>query len=866
MLAAVACGAGNLFEVFAPGHYALQPNFAIFFFAAALLPPWASAIVAAIAFLPGLVAGRSEWFKTAFNAGNYALAGLAVHGVLASPLAGTVDGTHGGIHHLVLLVAAAAAFAVVNHLLLVLIASFAGGERVRRNLHQIADGLPLDVALGLTGATLVVLWQEPALVALAAGPLALVYRALALPQLEHQARTDAKTGLFNSQHFTERLEEELAHAQRTGGRLAVVLVDLDHLREINNRLGHLAGDCVIRGVADALQDVTGETGLASRFGGEEYCLLLPDASFQEAGELAERLRRRVAATHFRLDDEADDSPIRVTLSAGVASYPEHAETAFELLKAADVAVYEAKSAGRDRVRIALAPEARAALELRSRPVAPPLAAVPAPTAPDAPVPGVAPDPVLRTEREAPVHEAPAPTPPARRLVRPYAAAVAGIAAVVGVWSSGGGIHAPAALAALLVAAVVALDLTDLDVFGRGRLSPGAVPSVALACAMGPFGPILAEAAVTALRLARREGVTRSAFNFGALSLSGVAAAAVFALAPDAHGAGTVALATLASIAYYAVNSSLVAVVWALDESLSPTAAWRHRFAWAAPHHLVFGAAAGLLLIAYDQMGVVAFAVFGFPLATFWLAQRQYLDHARTSVESLEERRDELEATNDRLRSVLGDNQSLVRRIHESYLATITALARTIEAKDPYTGDHTERVATIAARIAEQLDFSESDRRAIGVGAVIHDIGKIGIPDAILLKPGKLSEEEFACMQRHPEISSYILADLELPGLVKEMVRSHHERFDGTGYPDGLAGERIPLAARVLCVADALDAMTSDRPYRAALPLKTALGEVRAQVGRQFCPKVVAALEASLEADPAAWRTLAGDGPGEIVAA
>ena len=358
---------------------------------------------------------------------------------------------------------------------------------------------------------------------------------------------------------------------------------------------------------------------------------------------------------------------------------------------------------------------------------------------------------------------------------------------------------------------------------------------------------------------------RTAFNFGALSLSGVAAAGVFAVLPARHGAGLVAVAAVAALAYYTVNSVLVAGVWALDESLSPASAWRQRFAWALPHHLAFGAAAGLLLLAYEAMGPVAFAVFGFPLATFWLAQRQYLSSARDSVESLEHRRDELVASNSRLRIVLSDNQDLVRRIHESYLATITALARTIEAKDPYTGDHTERVATIAARIARRLDFSEPELRAIGVGAVIHDIGKIGIPDSILLKPGRLTEDEFELMRSHPEISSYILADLELPAMVKDMVRSHHERYDGSGYPDGLGADRIPLAARVLAVADALDAMTSDRPYRPAMPLADALDEVRSQTGRQFCPSVVAALEASLCAEPAVWRRL-GETPGDPLAA
>jgi HD-GYP domain-containing protein (c-di-GMP phosphodiesterase class II) len=105
------------------------------------------------------------------------------------------------------------------------------------------------------------------------------------------------------------------------------------------------------------------------------------------------------------------------------------------------------------------------------------------------------------------------------------------------------------------------------------------------------------------------------------------------------------------------------------------------------------------------------------------------------------------------------------------------------------------------------------------------------------------------MRRHPEISSYIVAELELPAIVKQMVRGHHERYDGTGYPDGLAGEEIPLAARILSVADALDAMTSDRPYRRALPLETARAEIDAQAGRQFCPRVVAALGRLLDRNP-----------------
>jgi putative nucleotidyltransferase with HDIG domain len=236
----------------------------------------------------------------------------------------------------------------------------------------------------------------------------------------------------------------------------------------------------------------------------------------------------------------------------------------------------------------------------------------------------------------------------------------------------------------------------------------------------------------------------------------------------------------------------------------------------------------------------------------WLAQKQYLDHTRTSVAELRERHEEATTANTRLRRLLEDKHFLLQQVHRSYLATITSLARTIEAKDPYTGGHTERVAEVALLLAKQLGFDETEQRAIGVGAVIHDIGKVGIPDDVLLKPGRLSLEELEIIRKHPEISTYILAELELPSMVKEMVRHHHERIDGRGYPDGLAGEDIPLAARVLAVADALDAMTTDRPYRRAQRLDEARAEIAAQTGLQFCPRVVAALDASFESDPAFW--------------
>jgi putative two-component system response regulator len=273
-------------------------------------------------------------------------------------------------------------------------------------------------------------------------------------------------------------------------------------------------------------------------------------------------------------------------------------------------------------------------------------------------------------------------------------------------------------------------------------------------------------------------------------------------------------------------------------------------AWLAPHYAAFGALGALLALATDEMGVGAIAIFGVPAGVLWVAEKQYLDRSRAGVTELRRSNDELEAANVQLRALLADNERLLSRIHQSYLSTITSLARTIEAKDPYTGGHTERVAELSSAIAAELGLDGEDLRAVQVGAVIHDIGKIGVPDAILLKPGPLTPDERQEMERHVEMSSYIVAELELPAIVKQMVRGHHERYDGGGYPDGLTGEEIPLAARVLSVADALDAMTTDRPYRRALELKTALDVLWDNSGSQFCPIVVAALARCLERDAA----------------
>ncbi|WP_019587544.1 PAS domain S-box protein [Deinococcus apachensis] len=209
-------------------------------------------------------------------------------------------------------------------------------------------------------------------------------------------------------------------------------------------------------------------------------------------------------------------------------------------------------------------------------------------------------------------------------------------------------------------------------------------------------------------------------------------------------------------------------------------------------------------------------------------------------------------------------EALVHRrtqeVEEAQLEVLDRLARAAELRDDATGEHLRRVARTAAGLARHLGLEE-EVTLIERAAPLHDVGKIGVPDAVLLKPGRLTREEFSLVQAHTRLGASILAEgsSRLVRAAREIALTHHERWDGTGYPQGLAGEAIPLSGRIVAVADVLDALTSERPYKRAWTLDEALAEIRAQAGGQFDPRVVAALEELLREEehgeqeaPSSW--------------
>jgi HD-GYP domain-containing protein (c-di-GMP phosphodiesterase class II) len=211
------------------------------------------------------------------------------------------------------------------------------------------------------------------------------------------------------------------------------------------------------------------------------------------------------------------------------------------------------------------------------------------------------------------------------------------------------------------------------------------------------------------------------------------------------------------------------------------------------------------------------------------AQRQLLVFAR-----------ELNQLYQSERTRAAELERALSRLEESYLDMVKTLAFVVEAKDPSTRAHLERTHDYATVLARMVDADLGDDQRLRYGFLLHDVGKIGVPEAILNKPGPLDEEEWLIMRAHPEIGVQMVVGIKSLGPAVEVIRCHHERWDGNGYPAALRGEEIPLSARVFSVCDAFDAMTSDRPYRSAMPYEQAVEQIRAGAGSQFDPDMAAA--------------------------
>jgi diguanylate cyclase (GGDEF)-like protein/putative nucleotidyltransferase with HDIG domain len=273
---------------------------------------------------------------------------------------------------------------------------------------------------------------------------------------------------------------------------------------------------------------------------------------------------------------------------------------------------------------------------------------------------------------------------------------------------------------------------------------------------------------------------------------------------------------VAAMVLFLLNSVPASLILAMEQETSFLEAWRGRHLWLLPYYMGGAAVAQLASVANRYVGWQTVLLTGPVMYLIYRTSRLYL-------ERLEEQKKHAES------------------MSSLHLRTIEALALAIEAKDHTTHDHIQRVQVYAMELAKELKLSPRETDALRAAALLHDIGKLAVPEHIISKPGRLTPEEFEKMKIHPVVGAEILERVQFPYPVAPIVRAHHEKWDGTGYPYGLAGEKIPIGARIISAVDCLDALASDRQYRRALPLEEAMKVVVSESGKAFDPRVVEVL-------------------------
>ena len=532
-----------------------------------------------------------------------------------------------------------------------------------------------------------------------------------------EARRDPLTDLANHRAFHEHLETVLRRTVEAEGELTLVLFDVDDFKQINDSEGHLAGDAVLRRLARTLSDESRTRERPFRVGGDEFALVVEGGS--DAGvRVAERIRANVGTG---------------TLSAGVATFPGDALTKDELVHKADLALYAAKRAGKDRA-ISFADDVRGAT---ARPASE----------------------VLYED----LHQ--------RMGSEEVRAGVLGAVETV-------------------TASVRALGReTTLDAMLRSAARHLTAVVDGTACVISRL----------------TDGTLRDA--------------AVFSPPPWAFDESSAYLLEDYPVTVEAMGRGEPRAVSLADEGVDE------------------GEAFVLRKIGMRSVLILPIAVGdrSWGLAEIYDARDRRFGATECGLAHL----------------VVGHVEALISQFEHAaaverlYRETLGSLSNALEAKDGYTGAHAQEVCSLAVSVARRLGLAPDVVQAVELGALLHDIGKIRVPESILNKPGALDDDEWAVMRTHPQAGETILAPIASLADVLPIVRGSHERWDGVGYPDGLGGEEIPIGARVVAVCDAFRAMVEPRPYRPALGREAALEELAANSGAQFDPACAEALLAVL---------------------
>lgn len=392
------------------------------------------------------------------------------------------------------------------------------------------------------------------------------------------------------------------------------------------------------------------------------------------------------------------------------------------------------------------------------------------------------------------------------------------------------LEGPPSVTPLLVAVAIAVlaspfriplpvlgDVSIAFVFVFAGLLALGTPAAAVAAAASGISASL-------LRRGKKPAPRRIAFNAAELVISSIAAGAVFHLVGGTPGRLELALewpaVLLSAVAFFVVNSGLVAAAISLTDDIPFIHNWRTNFLWTGPAYVAGAFLGAALTVGLQSFGPLTLLLSLPLLYVLYFSLRLYAEK-------------------------VGEERRHGRQVADLYLSVIEALALAIDAKDRTTQRHIRRVQAYAVALGRYMGLAEPELEALKAGSLLHDIGKLAVPEHILCKPGPLTPEETEKMRIHPRIGVEILETINFPFPLTDVVRSHHEKWDGTGYPDHLKGEEIPITARILSVVDCFDALTSDRPYRKPLSQEEALKYVQSESGISFDPSVVEALEKNL---------------------
>jgi diguanylate cyclase (GGDEF)-like protein len=685
-------------------------------------------------------------------------------------------------------------------------------------------------------------------------------------RLEHQARTDSLTGLFNHSVFYERLLGSLQETSRTHIPLAVLMLDIDDFKHVNDVHGHAVGDELLRFLAEALRAIVRPEDVICRLGGEEFAVVMEGCGGSDAVHVAERVQTRLAAVDF-------PSIGRMTVSVGLALGPEHAMNPRELAACAEAAMMTAKAQGKNQV-------------------------------------------VVYTEEGSKRPDAPG----IERDVRSIAH-LKMLQSLTGKLNRLNDVRE--------IGDAIAEELRSLVDYHNCRVFVSDGDELIPVAFLGELTSSAESLALDLLRIHVGEGITGRCAELGESVVVADAANCEFGrqiegtdsieesllAVPLRYGTRVVGVIVVSKLGLNQFDEDDVRLLEVLaghaavaveNASLYESA---RREADSATSLLEFGRELAILVDLDDIVGRVtalSAEILGSRNTSFYLELdgelrlraefghspevAQQLAARSLPLDALDAQRDpyiaepwdyeaaiggeapvpggryavapfdvdgragclvalvERDDFGERELGLLGGlaqqaklaiaNASSYEGLERTLVSTVEALANALEANDEYTSTHARWITDLSLRVGRELGLDERELKHLELGALLHDIGKIGIPSDVLAKPGRLTAAERKIVQTHPELGERIIAPIDRLQVVRPIVRHCHERWDGLGYPDGVAGEDIPLESRIIFVCDAYHAMTTDRPYRRRLSHREAIRRLTAAAGSQFDPQVV----------------------------